>query len=109
MVIKEIWVHLLAYNLIRVVMAEAAASGDREPRTISFKHTVQLWGAWRALGEALDEARTAAMLALITRRRVGNRAGRSEPRVTRRRPKPRRLMLRPRPALKIDMYRTGKC
>lgn len=109
MVIKEIWVHLLAYNLIRVVMAEAAASGDREPRTISFKHTVQLWGAWRALGEALDEARTAAMLALIAGRRVGNRAGRSEPRVTRRRPKPHRLMLRPRLALKIDMYRTGKC
>ena len=30
MVLKEIWVHLLAYNLIRVVMAEAAASAARE-------------------------------------------------------------------------------
>ena len=109
MVLKEIWVHLLAYNLIRVVMAEAAASAGREPRELSFKHTLQLWGASRALGGALDESRTAALLGLIAGRRVGNRPGRSEPRVTRRRPKPHRLMLRPRLALKIEMYRAGKC
>ena len=109
MVLKEIWVHLLAYNLIRVVMAEAAASASRQPRELSFKHTLQLWSAWQALDQRLDESRTAAMLKLVAGRRVGNRPGRSEPRVTKRRPKPHRLMLRPRLALKIEMYRAGKC
>lgn len=46
MAIKEIWVYLLAYNLIRLMMAQAALLADRLPRRFSFKHTVQLWIAW---------------------------------------------------------------
>ena len=34
---KEIWAHALAYNLIRTVMAQAAATHGLEPRSISFK------------------------------------------------------------------------
>jgi IS4 transposase len=37
MVEKEIWAHLLAYNLLRTVMAVAAADNDVEPRVLSFK------------------------------------------------------------------------
>jgi len=37
MVRKEIWAHLLAYNLLRTVMALAAAENKVEPRKISFK------------------------------------------------------------------------
>jgi hypothetical protein len=40
---KEVWVHLLAYNLTRLLMAQAAASADVNPRQRSFKHTVQIW------------------------------------------------------------------
>jgi IS4 transposase len=43
---KEVWVYLLAYNLIRIMMTEAALFTEQLPRQLSFKHTVQLWMAW---------------------------------------------------------------
>jgi len=43
---KEVWVYLLAYNLIRIMMAEAALFTEQRPRQLSFKHTVQLWIVW---------------------------------------------------------------
>jgi hypothetical protein len=39
---KEFWVHLLAYNLIRLLMAQAAIQTGAHPRQLSFKHTVQM-------------------------------------------------------------------
>ena len=48
MAIKELWVYLLAYNLIRRMMAQAAQSVHVSPRCLSFKHTLQLWIAYRA-------------------------------------------------------------
>ena len=47
---KEIWVHLLAYNVIRLLMAQAASHYGIDPRTLSFKHTVQLWTEWVSRG-----------------------------------------------------------
>ena len=38
---KEIWTHILAYNLIRTIMAQAATMHGVEPRTISFKGAIQ--------------------------------------------------------------------
>jgi IS4 transposase len=38
---KEIWTHVLAYNLIRTLMAQAAATHDLVPRSISFKGAMQ--------------------------------------------------------------------
>src|SRR5262245_23439988 len=38
---KEVWAHVLAYNLVRAVMAQAATRHDIEPRSISFKGAVQ--------------------------------------------------------------------
>ena len=43
MAIKEIWVILLAYNLIRLMMSQSAVLADLSPRKISFKHCLQLW------------------------------------------------------------------
>ena len=40
MVCKEIWVHLLAYNLIRTVMAQAAHRYNLPPRTPEFPRHV---------------------------------------------------------------------
>ncbi len=52
MVIKEIWVYLLAYNLIRLMMTQSALMADIQPRTISFKHSLQLWLVWvQQIGE----------------------------------------------------------
>ncbi len=42
MIDKEIAVHLLAYNLVRGIMARAAAGADVIARTLSFKGTPQL-------------------------------------------------------------------
>jgi hypothetical protein len=49
MVRKEIWTHVLAYNLIRTVMAQAAASQGLSPRSISFKGALQILEASQPL------------------------------------------------------------
>jgi len=84
---KQLWVHLLAYNVIRLLMAQAACNAGIDPRELSFKHTVQLWTEWvsRGLSAATDGGR---LFTLIAQCRVGNRAGRIEPRMRKRRPKP---------------------
>src|SRR5437868_856752 len=38
---KELWTHILAYNLIRTIMAQASTKQGIEPRSISFKGAVQ--------------------------------------------------------------------
>jgi len=84
---KQLWVHLLAYNVIRLLMAQAACNAGIDPRELSFKHTVQLWTEWvsRGLSATKDRGR---LFTLIAQCRVGNRAGRIEPRMRKRRPKP---------------------
>ena len=52
MVHKEIWTHLLAYNLLRTVMAVAAHENDIEPRKISFKGAKQALTAFAPKIEA---------------------------------------------------------
>ena len=44
---KEIWAHILAYNLIRTIMAQAASQHDMEPRSISFKGAIQTLEAFQ--------------------------------------------------------------
>ena len=87
MVEKELWVHLLAYNVIRLLMAQAAQQAQVHPRELSFKHTVQLWTEWTA--RCVDfTADPDALFRLIAQPTVGNRPGRIEPRARKRRPKP---------------------
>lgn len=86
---KELWVYLLAYNLIRLLMAQAALQSGVHPRQMSFKHTVQLWSEWIALGLAgVATAHNEVLFRTIAQQRVGNRPGRLEPRARKRRPKP---------------------
>ncbi len=44
---KEIWTHILAYNLIRTIIAQAAATHDLPPRSISFKGACQTLEAFQ--------------------------------------------------------------
>lgn len=84
---KQLWVHLLAYNVIRLLMAQAACNAGVDPRELSFKHTVQLWTEWGSRG--LSATKDCSLLfTLIAQCRVGNRSGRIEPRMRKRRPKP---------------------
>ena len=47
MVEKEIWMHLLAYNLICTLMARGAAAHKKEPRQLSFQAAMQALGTFR--------------------------------------------------------------
>jgi Transposase DDE domain len=100
MVEKELRMHLLAYNLIRGVMAQAAEAHGREPRRVSFTGA---WQTMKAFHESLvgasraeRERLVAAMLKAIAGHRVGDRPGRVEPRATKRRPKKLRYLNEPR-------------
>ena len=83
MVEKELWVYLLAYNLIRLLMAQAALDVDVHPRHLSFKHAVQLWVQWH--GHRVDlGADPDTFFRLLAQPVVGNRPGRIEPRARKR-------------------------
>jgi hypothetical protein len=100
MVRKEIWAHLLAYNLIREQMAAAARANELLPVQLSFKGAVQavqafagwLWTAgtdeWAAVCQRLRE--------VIASYRLEERPNRSEPRQRKRRPKPYPFLKEPR-------------
>ena len=100
MVRKEIWMHVLAYNLIRGVMTEAAEVHAKRPRQLSFKGALQTMTAFQdALRWATPGHRVhlvGAMLKAISCHEVGDRFGRVEPRANKRRPKPQRYLMEPR-------------
>jgi hypothetical protein len=100
MVRKEIWMHLLAYNLIRGVMRDAAEAHGKRPRPLSFKGALQTMTAFQdALRWARPDHRAqlvGEMLKAISSHEVGDRFGRVEPRANKRRPKPQKFLMVPR-------------
>jgi hypothetical protein len=102
MVRKEIWVHLLAYNLIRKVMADAAEKHGILPREISFKTALEALLAFTPymaqMAPTQAEIYYAHLLDALARHRVGDRPDRSEPRLKKRRPKAYGYLKEPRPA-----------
>lgn len=110
MVCKEIWAHLLAYNLLRTVMAVAAAGSGTEPRKVSFKGAKQAVTAFAPKIEAARPEERArlidAMLATIAYHRVGDRPGRWEPRARKRRPKPGYRLMQPRTEARLPQNRS---
>jgi hypothetical protein len=105
---KEMWVYFLAYNLIRVLMAEAAHQADIGPRQLSFKHTLQIWVGWsqmQFLSQAKEDTQT--LFTLIAKIRVGERPGRVEPRLLKRRPKPYFRMCKSRQQYREDIQKYG--
>jgi hypothetical protein len=86
---KELRVYMLAYNLIRLLMAEAAVHAGVDPRKLSFKNTVQVWRSLLERPElAENPEKLMALFRMIGQIRVGNRPGRVEPRAIKQRPKP---------------------
>jgi len=108
MAIKEIWVYLLAYNLIRLMMAQAALLAEQLPRQLSFKHTVQIWIAWHHYGNGIDhDEKLHGLFILIAQQQVGDRPGRIEPRAIKRRPKPFPLLTQPREIAREEIRKYG--
>jgi putative transposase len=109
MVRRELWTTLLAYNLIRSTAASAALLHDIKPRQISFTATVQFvlqeWSllakGWLSKEMLIDFS--IQIIESISKCIVGNRPGRIEPRVLKRRPKPYKRMTKPRHVLKKQL------
>jgi hypothetical protein len=95
---REFWATLLAYNLVRVVCAQAAWVYQKLPRQMSFTLACNtllaqwLWPPRASIRQALGQH----YLFQIASHEVGNRPGRIEPRVIKRRPKSYPLMTKPR-------------
>jgi hypothetical protein len=89
MVRRELWVTLLAYNLIRKLIATAAALHDKQPRQLGFTLACQtVLSCWMLLSTGScsnTQAMYDMMLAHIAANEVANRPGRIEPRVLKRR------------------------
>jgi hypothetical protein len=83
---KEVWAHLLAYNLIRTAMARVASASDCQPRELSVAGTVQALAAFAAVLDT--DTGYEAFVRVVQAYRVGNRPDRFEPRARKRRPKP---------------------
>jgi Transposase DDE domain len=91
MVRKEMWAHLLAYNLVRQVMVQAAREHGVTPRQLSFTGALHTLSEYRTLLLSATEADLPELvrqiLTAIANHRVGNRPNRCEPRKVKRRPK----------------------
>src|SRR5262249_10435066 len=109
---KELWAHILADNLIRTIIAQAANKHGLEPRSISFKGAVQTLEAFQPVialqGEDDPEFRTILyeqVLDAIASHRVADRPDRYEPRLRKRRPKHYGFLRKPRPEAKRDLLK----
>ncbi len=82
MVHKEIWCHMLAWNLLRGVIVESAKRNDMLPRQLSVKGAMQAVESFTPAMMAIngDVAIYNAMLTTVSAHRVANRPGRLEPR-----------------------------
>lgn len=107
MAVKELWVYLLAHNLVRMIMAKSALLADCLPRELSFKHSLQLCLAMRQYGADEQGDGVPNLLRLIARKRVGNRPGRVEPRAIKRRPKPYPLLMQTRRVARAEVRKNG--
>lgn len=107
MAIKELWVYLLAHNLIRLIMVKSAAVADCLPRQLSFKHSVQLWLTWRSFDRSCAAEELLDLLKLTAQQRVARRPGRVEPRALKRRARPFPLLMRKRSEARAEIRKNG--
>ena len=107
MVRGEVWTHLLAYNMIRRSILQSAQASGCAPRALSFTAAMQaIAAAWivallsdRSMFGVLVDAH----LTNLAGHRIGNRPDRVEPRATKRRPKPHRLLTKPRAEARLEL------
>ena len=110
MVRRELWVTLLAYNLVRKLIATAAAVHGKLPRQLGFTLACQtILSSWMLLATgACRNVPQLWRLALerIAANEVANRPGRIEPRVLKRRRHRYPLMQGPRQQLREELGKT---
>ena len=107
---KELWTHILAYNLIRTILAQAAHKHHLEPRSLSFKGAIQTLEAFQPVIALQGEYDAAYRLCLyqnlldaIANHRVADRPDRYEPRAWKGYNKKFAYLRKPRGQLKREM------
>jgi len=107
MVRREIWSCLLAYNLIRQTMLQAAQASGVSPRELSFTAALQKTAAGWIAGLLLDEAGRALLIEMhlsdMAGYKVGQRPDRVEPRAIKRRPKSHKLLTKTRAEARAEL------
>jgi hypothetical protein len=107
MVRRELWAHLLAYNLVRKVLAQAALAGQIRPRQLSFAGAVHTLDAFRwllAVEAVTDTSQVVqVLLVAVATHRVGHRPDRVEPREVKRRRKTAKLLVKERAQRRAEL------
>ncbi|CAA0113802.1 Uncharacterised protein [BD1-7 clade bacterium] len=105
MVIKEIQMFFIVYNVLRLLILDS--SSPLEPMTMAFKSCVQTLLAYHDregfLSEKTPLQYTTELRQAIASCMLFQRPGRVEPRQVKRRPKPFKLMTKPRSELRAEM------
>jgi len=107
---KEIYMHFIAYNLVRALMWQAAREHGRPLHRLSFAGTVQRLHAvapylWLFAGTSRAIQLHTWLLSWIARDTLPDRPNRLEPRALKRRLKPYDLLTRPRSEMRTLLLR----
>ncbi len=105
---RELWMHALAYNLVRALMLESALTHAVPVARLSFKGTLDALQAWAERALSVRRYRGHArctLLARVAADQVPFRPGRHEPRARKRRPKAYQLLTRPRRSMRVAASR----
>jgi hypothetical protein len=108
MIERELWMHALAYNLVRALLLESSRTHEAPIERLSFKGALDALQAWaeRALASRRHRGHARrTLLARIAADQVPLRPGRSEPRARKRRPKEYQLLNRPRHRMRVSASR----
>ena len=110
MVRKDIWVHMMAYNLLRTLMWKARPAGvDGKTPHLSLQGSRQAFNQFIPLLATSSQRPLRSLyrqlLELVAEQLLPLRPGRIEPRVRKRRPKSFPLMTQPRNVLKRKLAR----
>ena len=111
MVDKGLAMHAIAYNLIRALMADIAATYQVAIERISFKGTLDALRQWQPLfengprGARVSRKRIEQFYQTVADDPLILRSERSEPRAVKRRPKNYRLLTKPRPKMVVKPSR----
>ncbi|MDO8606064.1 MAG: IS4 family transposase [Phaeospirillum sp.] len=108
MIERELWMHAIAYNLVRALLWETSLTHDIPVERLSFKGALDALQAWGDRALRTRRHRRLArrtLLARVAADRVPLRAGRSEPRARKRRQKDYQLLNRPRHLMRVSNSR----
>jgi len=102
MIEKEILMFFIVYNAIKILAKDSIQSNDKNPSELSFNACRQVVVNY---AQALNTKaiKLPKLLNLIRVNKLNERPNRVEPRVVKRRPKPFKLMVKPRSELKAEL------